>query len=135
MINEELPTERNGNAGFTFVEILAALAFLAILIPTVMSALGISNRAAETAERTTTAAELGENQLNELIIGNAWQSTGNSGDFGAAWPGYRWQVSQDSWTGDANNPMTQLTIHITFPVQGKDREIQISTLVSTSLTQ
>jgi type II secretory pathway pseudopilin PulG len=121
--------------GFTFVEILAALTFMAILVPVLVSALTLANRTAEIADRTSTAMQLGENQLSQLLIGNNWQSAGGSGDFGASWPGYQWKVDQTPWPQDNNNAMIQLTMHVTFPVQGSQREIQLTTLVSTSLLQ
>src|SRR5438309_1626171 len=51
--------------GFTFVEVLAALTFLAILVPTLLGALSIANRASVMAERSAIAGQLGENKLNE----------------------------------------------------------------------
>jgi len=40
---------------FTFVEVLAAMVFMGILMPVVISALTLSNRAAVTAERSAMA--------------------------------------------------------------------------------
>lgn len=74
-------------AGFTFVEMLAALAFLGILIPVVISALLVSNRAAGVAERSMTAMQLGENRLNEMMLEDRWTSEGSRGDFGEQRPG------------------------------------------------
>ena len=54
-------------AGFTFVEILASMLFLTILIPTVLGALAISNRASVVSERSAVAMQLAENRLNELL--------------------------------------------------------------------
>jgi len=85
-------------AGFTFVEVLAALAFLGILIPVVLSAMTVSLRASEIAERSSVAAQLGENMLNEMIVENTWSSAGTRGDFGQDYPGYRWQMTQANWT-------------------------------------
>ena len=54
---------------FTFVEVLAAMVFLGILMPAVISALLTANRAAVAAERSTIAAQLGENKLGEFTVG------------------------------------------------------------------
>ena len=96
-----------GHRGFTFVEILTALAFLGILIPVVVSALMVSNRAAGMAERSTIAAQLGENRLNEMMLADAWTSESSRGDFGADRPGYRWEMQQADWNAGA---MTELTL-------------------------
>ena len=53
------------------------------------------------------------------MIGYAWQNaSGNGGDFGEAYPGYRWQLTQQNWQGDTTNIMTELAVEVFFPVQG-----------------
>ena len=120
------------NLAFTLVEVLAALAFMGILVPVVVEALMVSNRAAIVAERSAVAAQLGENRIGELMLADAWSSAGSSGDFGAEWPGYRWELLKADWQTGA---MTELTIKILFQVQGRDHTVQLSTLVNSSLTQ
>jgi type II secretory pathway pseudopilin PulG len=122
----------NARWGFTFVEILAALAFLGILIPVVVSALMVSNRAGLVAERSATAVQLGENQLNELMLGGAWSSAGGRGDFGTDRPGYRWELEKGDWE---SGEMTELTLSVFFQVQGQEHDVQLTTLVSEGLTQ
>ncbi len=134
MITRCATYHRRQPAGFTFAEILAALAFLAILIPAIITALTLANRAAVQAERTSIASQLGEFELGQLMTASAWQSASNRGDFGADYPGYRWELEQSSWSGDTANPMTQLTMHVFFSVQGQEREIQLTTLASNTNT-
>lgn len=117
---------------FTFVEILACMAFLGILIPVVVSALMVSNRAAGMAERSTIAAQLGENRLGEMLVADAWTSASSRGEFGADFPGYRWEMKQADWNAGA---MTELTLDVFYSVQGREQSLRLSTLVNTSLTQ
>lgn len=124
-------SRRHTRSGFTFVEVLAALAFLGILIPVVVSALMVSSRASEVAERSVIAAQLGENQLNEMIVESTWSSAGTRGDFGQDWPGYRWQLTQTSWT---TGSMTELTMDVFFPVQGREQSIRLATLATQTAT-
>jgi type II secretory pathway pseudopilin PulG len=119
------------SAGFTFVEVLAALTFLGVLIPVVLSAMTVSLRASEIAERSSVAAGLGENMLNEMIVENTWSSAGTRGDFGQDYPGYRWQLTQASWT---TGSMTELTMDVFFPVQGREQNIRLGTLASQAQT-
>src|SRR5690606_31032864 len=63
-------------AGFTFVEILASMLFLTILIPTVLGALAISNRASVVSQRSAVAMQLAENRLNELLAEGTWMTGG-----------------------------------------------------------
>ncbi len=122
-------------AGFTFVEVLAAMLFLAIVVPAIVTALTLSNRASEMTDRGTTAAQLAENKLNEMLIGNAWQGQASAGgDFGADFPGYRWQLTQEPWTGDSAASMTQLKIEVFFPTQGAEHSVALTTLANTLAT-
>ena len=49
---------------FTFVEVFAALVFLAILIPVIVDGLTIANKASVVSERSSIAGELAENKMN-----------------------------------------------------------------------
>jgi type II secretory pathway pseudopilin PulG len=113
--------------GFTFVEVLATLLFLAILVPVVSEALTLSSRAAVVSERSALAVELAENKLNELVLNNTWIASEQSGDFGTEWSGFRWEMTQNSWDIES---MTQLGVKVYYQVQGREHSIQLNTLVS-----
>ena len=131
---------RDGNYGghtrspraFTFVEILACMVFLGILIPAVVEGIGIANRASLLAERGAVATELAENKLSELTLNDAWATGETRGDFGTDQPGYRWEANQSTWDMDA---MIQLTMDVFYTVQGQEHSVRLSTLVSQSQTQ
>ena len=116
---------------FTFAEVLASLAFLAILLPVVIGALTAANRAGVVAERTAIATQLGENKLGEWMLGDAWTTAESRGDFGTDWPGYRWELDRGSWDVDT---MTELNLAVYFQVQGREHDVRLTTLVSDSLT-
>lgn len=125
---------QTGAAGFTLVEILAAMVFMGVLIPAIISALLLSNRAAVIAERATIASQLAENKIDELMIDNAWQSAGKNGDFGADYPGYRWESTQTNWqTGTLTGSMTELSLDVFYTVQGQERKAHFTTLVNSAL--
>ena len=112
---------------FTFVEVLAALVFLAILIPAVLEGLTLSSRVAEVAERSALATELAQNKLGELTLNDDWATGETRGDFGQDWPGMRWEATQSTWDMDA---MTVLTVEVFFPVRGQEKSVTLSTLVN-----
>jgi type II secretory pathway pseudopilin PulG len=122
---------RKRSPAFTLVEVLASLAFLGILMPVVISALLLSNRAAVTAERRAIAAQLAENELNELLLADAWRSAGSQGNFGTDWPGYRWELQKNSGASGTGT-MTELALDVFFTVQGREQSVELSTLVSSS---
>lgn len=117
-------------SAFTFVEVLAAMVFMGILVPVIVSALTLSNRTSIMAERSASAVQLAENRLSELIPGKAWSSAQTKGDCGTDWPGYRWEMTKDSWQ---SGKMTELTMHVFYAVQGQEHEVRVSTLVSDTL--
>lgn len=112
------------------MEILAALTFLAVVVPAIIGAATLANRAGVTAERATIASELAENKLGEMLVGNAWSTAaGTKGDFGTDWPGYRFEVGTSDWTGDTANRMTEIDVDVFYSVQGAERNVHLSTLV------
>lgn len=125
----------SARAAFTLVEILAALMFLGLAVPVLLSAFSASGRNAEAAERTVLAAELAEKQLNEVIMQERAAATGGSsstssrgGELGAEYPGYRWELEQQSWASDS--AVTEYTVRVYFPVRGQERSVELSTLLA-----
>lgn len=114
-------------AGFTFVEILAAMVFLAILVPAVVEGITLASRVSEIAERSAIASELAQNKLNEFSLNGVWATADSRGDFADDWPGYRWEFNQSTWEMDS---MTQLDLTVFFTVQGQEQSVLLSTLVN-----
>jgi len=130
-----MKTHPRARSGFTFVEVFAAMIFLAILVPAIVEGLSIANKASETAERGAIAGELAENKMNDALVEQTWQTAPNtSGDFGTDWPGYRWEMSQQTWDQDNVNTVTELNVEVYFPVQGKEHSFVLTTLVSGTTT-
>ena len=126
--------KRIENRGFTLIEVLAALLFLAILVPAIAAALSLSSRVSELSDRRAVAAELAENQLNQELLGSNWESASvTTGTFGADYPGYQWTMTQAGWSGDSVNNMTELAMEVTFPVQGRSQSVKLTTLVNATL--
>ena len=119
------------NGAFTFVEILAALVFLAILVPAVLEGITLASRASVIAERSALATELAQNKLGELTLNDAWATGETQGDFGEDWPGMRWEATQSTWEMDA---MSVLTLEVFFQVQGQEKSVSLSTLVNPNTT-
>jgi type II secretion system protein I len=115
---------------FTLVEVLAAMAIMAILVPVLVSAVATSNRAALVAERGSTATQLAESKLNELLVEGTWSSGAGSGDFGNDYPNYRWELQNGTWT--ENSSMTELTMTVYYSVQAQEHTVELTTLVAQS---
>ena len=125
------PRRFRSRAGFTFAEVLAAMVFLGVLIPVVIEGLTLANRGALVTERKSVATRLAANVLNEFVVTRSWNSGQSRGEFGSDWPGYSWELQTSLWSEDA---MTELTVIVRYPVQGRDYEARLSTLVDDSTT-
>src|SRR5476651_798293 len=120
----KLATAKNCNraAGFTLVEVLAALLFLAIVIPTAVQALHVASLSGEVAIRKGVAARVADRVLNESIVMTNWSGNGTVTE-GAI--DYRWTLTSQTWPADA---MQLLTVEVKYPAQGKDYSVKLSTL-------
>jgi general secretion pathway protein I len=96
------PQARYRGAGFTLVEILVALAVLAIAVAAVVTAVsGHVNNAAYLRERTL-AHWVAMNKVTELQVGGDWPEPGTQqGDSLMAAQEWSWQVTVSN-TGDAD---------------------------------
>ena len=120
-------SSRARRAGFTLAEVLAALVFMAIVIPVALQGVRVASRAGSVAERKTVAARLAERKLNELIVTGQWQSSAAQGTMQEGWQTYDWELESESWAEDG--AMRVLTVRVTALVQGEKYDVRISTLV------
>ena len=122
---------KRARAAFTLAEVLAALAFMAIVIPVAVEGLRIANLAGEVGQRKTVAARIGERVLNEWIVGSRIQGTAQSGTIQEGMVQYRWSIRSEPWS---EATMNLVTVRVIYPAQGRDYDVRLSTLVNTSST-
>ena len=115
------------SGGFTLAEVLAALLFMAIVIPVAVQGLRIASRAGTVSERKAVAMRLAESKLNELVVTGEWQSTAQKGTIQEGFRSCPWQLASEPWSEDGL--MRLLTVHVTVPVEGQAYDVHVSTLV------
>jgi len=113
------------SGGFTFVELLATIVLIGIIMPVAMRTIALCTSLAGVSRRETEAASLARTRLTELVTSGDWQSSGRAGDFGSDWPGYRWTAEVSNWT-DTIVSQIDLTVH--WQSQGRDRSVTLTTL-------
>ncbi len=123
--NQDTPRKRRG-AAFTFVEILAAMLFMAIVIPVTMQGLRVASDAGTLAVRKATATQLAETMLNELAVTDEWRSGTQAGSFQSPYQDFKWEISNEPWL---ETGILQLSIKVTFPLRNREFDIYFSTLV------
>lgn len=117
----------NRTRAFTLAEVLAALMFMAIVIPVAVQGLQIASRAGAVAERKREAARVAEKILNESIVTTNWNKSALSGTLFEEDREYRWQLRSETWSVGA---MQLLTVEVKFPVQGEDCTVALQTLAN-----
>jgi prepilin-type N-terminal cleavage/methylation domain-containing protein len=120
-------TTRHGCArGFTFIELLATVVLIGLIMPVAMRSIGLCTRMAGQSRKQVEAASLAKMKLTELTVTGDWQNGNQKGDFGADWPGYQWNALVTNWT---DTSVRQLDLTVTWQLAGIQRKITLSTLV------
>ena len=123
----------SGASAFTLAEVLAALVFMAILIPVALEGLSIASRAGEVAARKSEAVLVAETQLNESVLTTNWTSSLQSGEVRQGTHDFKWTLHNDAWTQDPNaTTMRQLSVEVNYSAQGKEYSVRLSSLVDSA---
>lgn len=120
---------RVGAAGFTLAEVLAALVFMAIVIPAAVQGLRIANLAGQVSERKAVAARIGDQVLNDLLVSGNWQQSHHRGTARDRVHEYSWFVEEENWEW---GELQLLTVEVAFEVQGREYAVRLCTLADPS---
>ena len=118
---------RRSCQAFTLAEVMAAMLFLAIVIPVAIEALHVASLGGEVAARKSEAARMADRVLNESLVTSNWSNGLQSGTITEGVLDFRWKLSSQNWPQDA---MQMLTAEVTYSAQGKDYSVKLSTLAS-----
>lgn len=118
---------RHNSAGFTFIELLATVVLIAIIMPVAMRSVALCTRLGGQSRNQIEAASLASTKLTELTASGDWKTSDRSGDFGSDWPGYRWTAEVSNWS---DSTMSQLDLTVLWDSQGRQRSVTLSTLVN-----
>lgn len=129
------------------MELLVALALMALIVPVAVEALHIATLAGEVSQRKALAARIADRVLNDAIVNGQTQSA-LSGDESANGYQFHYTLKDQPWDQLTGVPVTtaangisqsvnstvihQLSADVTFTVQGKSFDVQVSTLVNIS---
>ena len=114
-------------SAFTLAEVLAALLFLAIVIPAAVEALHLASLAGEVAARKGAAARVADRILNESLVLTNWNTSTLSGTVTEGAQEFRWTLTSRNWPVDA---MELLTAEVKYSAQGRDYTVKLSTLAN-----
>ena len=129
-----------GRGAFTLAEVLAAMLFLAIVIPVAVEALHVCTLAGEVAARKGAATRIADRVLNESLVMTNWSNGQQNGAISEGALDFQWTLASQSWTPSSSSvgstalpgqtavPMDLLTAEVKFQAQGKDYSVKLSTL-------
>jgi hypothetical protein len=134
------PSQIRNRAAFTLAEVLAAMLFLAIVIPVAVEALHVSSFMGEVAARKSVAARIADRVLNESLVMTNWTSGAQGGTISEGPLDFKWTLTTQNWPpGPAQSvtlqsgpmvPMQIITAEVKFPAQGRDYSVTMSTLAT-----
>ena len=127
-----LTVSRRSQAAFTLAEVLAALVFMAIVIPVAVQGLRIANLAGQVAVHKSEATRVAERVLNESIVTTNWNKSGLSGTAIEGTHQFSWVMRNEAWNQD---PIRLLSVQVAFAVQGQQYDVRLSTLIDNSPPQ
>jgi type II secretory pathway pseudopilin PulG len=119
------------NAAFTLAEVLAAMMFMAIVIPVAVEALHIASVSGQVAVRKAEATRVADRILNESIVTTNWTQytagivTENGREF-------HWTLRNEYWSPDS--ALQLLTAEVEFSAQGRTYAVRMNTLVNAAST-
>jgi hypothetical protein len=120
-------------AAFTLAEVLAALLFMAIVIPVAIEGLHIASLAGTVSERKGEAARVARRLLTETLVTTNGDQSGQSGTVTEGQRQFRWTMKNDLWNQDPNqNVIRLLSVEVFFTAQNREYSVRMSTLMDSS---
>jgi len=116
---------KGASDAFTLVEVLATLALLAIVLPSVMNAFSTCLNSARATRDRNVAVALAQSKLHELTLEDQSNRSLTDGDFGPAWPDYRWTATLSEW----DTVLQQIEVEVFWTHSGKEHRVDLATLV------
>jgi len=111
---------------FTLAEVLAALLFLAIVIPAAVEAMHLATLAGEVAARKGAAARVADRILNQSLVTTNWTGSMQNGTASEGAVDLQWTLKSEIWPQDS--VIQVVTAEVKFTAQGKDYSVKVSTL-------
>jgi type II secretory pathway pseudopilin PulG len=130
------------------VELLVALALLAVLVPVLYQGLQVATLAGEVSQRKSLAARIAEEKLNEAIVMGQTQSAQRGTEHAGPYE-FQWSLKDEPWTQlggltGMNNPNSvnqgvvnannihQVSVEVTYAAQSRNFSVRLCTLVNIS---
>jgi len=105
-------------SGFTFLEVMVAVAILAITLTAVLRSQSQSISLANEAKFYTTVTLLAQDKMAEIEVKDLGTLRSESGDFGEDFPGYTWDITVDNvfldYPENVSDHLRQVTLTLSW---------------------
>ena len=130
-LREKIRLNKPSNDGFSLLEVIVALAIMAMGFVTVLQLFSGSIRSVSLSEQYLKGTTLAHSKLGELEVNN-YRVTAFEGIFPDE-KNYRWQLQISPHTSPLNSKenniqLSEVTLNVLWEDAGKTRDIEISTL-------
>ncbi|MBW1676821.1 MAG: type II secretion system minor pseudopilin GspI [Deltaproteobacteria bacterium] len=115
-----MPNDKS--SGFTLLEVMVAIAIIAIALTAVLGSQSQSLSLASEAKFSTTAAFLAQSKMAEIETEKVEDLASDSGDFGEDFLGYRWDQSVNDVTFDEPEDVSDHLKQIDLTVSWEERD-------------
>ena len=108
---------------------LAALLFMAIVIPVAVGGLRVASLAGEVAARKSEAVRVAERLLNESIVTTNWNKSLQNGTVVEGNRQFAWTLRTDTWSQDGTQYAPRLlSVEVAYSAQDRDFVVRLHTL-------
>jgi len=114
--------QKRKSFGFTLLEVMVAMAIIAIALTAVLGSQSQSVSLASEAKFNTTAPLLAQSKIAEIEVAEQGALAGDSGDFGEDFPGYTWELSVEDITFEEPENVSDLLKRIDLKVSWGEAE-------------
>ena len=130
-LREKLRLNKPSNDGFSLLEVIVALAIMAMGFVTVLQLFSGSIRSVSLSEQYLKGTTLAHSKLGELEVNNY-----SASEFEGIFPdekNYQWQLEISPYTSSLNSKedniqLSEVTLNVLWKDAGKTRDIELSTL-------
>ena len=109
--------------GFTLLEVMVAMAIIAIALTAVLGSQSQSVSLASEAKFNTTAPLLAQSKIAEIEVAEQDDLAGGSGDFGEDFPGYTWELSMEDIIFEEPENVSDLLKRIDLKVSWSEEKL------------
>lgn len=117
--------QKRKSFGFTLLEVMVAMAIIAIALTAVLGSQSQSVSLASEAKFNTTAPLLAQSKIAEIEVAEQDDLAGGSGDFGEDFPDYTWELSMEDIVFEEPENVSDLLKRIDLKVSwGEEKQYQ-----------